>query len=78
MFGRRKKIKLKVGKKPAFPAHFSCNWSFLFFLSLSWPSATTTLIAYLLTIVPTLSRHQTISHGGCHRDPCSSSNNHLA
>jgi len=55
---REKKIECKLGRKPAFPAQFSCNQLFLFFFSSSWPSATTTIITCLLTIVPTLSSHQ--------------------
>jgi len=62
---REKKIKCKVGQKPAFPALFSCKRSFLFFLSPPWPSATTTIITCLLTIVPTSSSHQTITRGCC-------------
>ena len=59
------KIERKVGQNPTFPAQFSCNCSFLFFLSLSWPSATTTLITGLPTIISTTRSHQTISRGGC-------------
>jgi len=62
---RGKKIERKVGRKPAFPAQFSCNQPFLFFLSPWWTSATTTTIICLLTIIPTSSSHQTISRGGC-------------
>jgi len=62
---REEKIELKVGRKPAFPAHFSCNRSFLCLLSPPWLSATTIFITRLLSIIPTSSSHQTISRGGC-------------
>jgi len=39
---KEEKIECKVGRKPAFPIQFSGNHSFLFFLYLSWPSATNT------------------------------------
>jgi len=61
----RRKIELKVSRKPAFPAHFSCNRSFLCLLSPPWLSATTIFITRLLSIIPTSSSHQTISRGGC-------------
>jgi len=54
---KEKKIKLKVGRKPAFPAHFSCNRSFLCLLSPPWLSATTIFITRLLSIIPTSSSH---------------------
>jgi len=62
---REKKIELKVGRKPAFPAHFSCNRPLLCFLSPPWLSATAIFITRLLSIIPTSSSHQTISRGGC-------------
>jgi len=62
---REEKIELKVGWKPAFPAHFSCNRSFLCLISPPWLSATTIFITRLLSIILTSSSHQTISRGGC-------------
>ena len=62
---RGEKIELKVGRKPAFPVHFSCNRSFLCLLSPPWLSATTIFITRLLSIIPTSNSHQTISRGGC-------------
>jgi len=50
---QEEKIERKVGKKPAFPAHFSCNQPFLFFFSPLWPSATTTFTTALTTVLPT-------------------------
>ena len=61
----KEKIERKVGRKPAFPAQFSYNRFSLFFLSPSWPSATTTLITGLPTIISTSKSHQNISRGGC-------------
>jgi len=61
----KEKIKCKDGRKPAFPAQFSCNRFSLLFLSPSWPSATTTLITSLPTIISTTKSYQNISRGGC-------------
>jgi len=55
---REEKFGSKVSQKPAFSAQFSCNRSFLFFLSPLWPSATTTLITGLSTISSTIGSHQ--------------------
>jgi len=62
---REKKIELKVGRKPAFPAPFSNNLSLLCLLSPLLLSATTIFITRLFSIIPTSSSHQTISRGGC-------------
>ena len=62
---REKKIERKVGRKPAFPAQFSCKQPLLFFLSPPWSSATTTIITHLLTVISTSSNHQNITRSGC-------------
>jgi len=66
---REKKIGSKHREKLAFLAQFSCNRSILFFLSLPWPSATTTLITGLSTISSTTGSHQPTTES--HREPFS-------
>jgi len=55
---REEKIGSKNHQKSAFSTQFSCNRSFLFFLSPPWPLATTTLITGLSTTSFTTRSHQ--------------------
>jgi len=63
------KIGSKNRQKLAFSAQFSCNKSFLFFLSPPWPSASTTLIIGLSTISFITGSHQSTTES--HREPFS-------